>query len=184
MQFSPIIGRRGLHVVLVAEYRAERLRGNQFVTEHPLARLIQIFDKGITLEVRRFGAGIVNFNPTRIVTVFIEPVKVHRRNFGNHQGGISFPLDSRVRRNIKRIVLIYRIARNRVNRPRRVTMRGNGINPRNGIPVRIHDRRRFNLYGQRILIPIRGRRIFRTCNQSCESQTEASHYSKAIHFFE
>ena len=117
MQFSPIIGRRGLHVVLVAEYRAEGLRSDQFVTEHPLARLIQILNKGVTLEVCGNIACVINFNPTRIVTIFIEPVQVHRRNFGNHQGGIAFPLDSRVRRNIKRIVLIYRIARNRVNRP-------------------------------------------------------------------
>ena len=62
------------------------MSGNRNIAKDPLARFLEIFDKRIVLKVRRFGSRIVDFNPTRIVTIFIEPVQIDRRNFGNDQG--------------------------------------------------------------------------------------------------
>ena len=84
------------NVLLVAEDDAERLRGNNLVTKDPLTRLLAAFDKRITLQVRRFTAGIVNFDPRRILTVFVEPAQVKRRDFGYHESGIADPVSDRI----------------------------------------------------------------------------------------
>ena len=114
----------GSNVVLVAENSAEGFRSNQFITENPLARLFKIFDKRIALQVRSLGTGVVDFDPTRIIAILVEPVKIDRGDFRNHERRISFPVGSRILRNRVDNNDVNRIARFRVNRTDTVATHG------------------------------------------------------------
>ena len=186
MQSRIGIGRHRIHIILVAEYDAEFLGFNQFFTKDPLAGLVATFNKRITLKVCRHGTRIVDFDPTRIVTLFIKPIQINRRNFAYHQGRITLPFECRIGRDIKRVVHDKGITCNRVNRLRRFNRWGNRVNFFQCIAIFTNDNRRLNLCRQIICMLSNRNNIFvrRTGHQTRENQTKASPCGKTVLFIE
>ena len=126
-------------VFLVAENNPEGLRLDDLVAKDPFAGFIGIFNKGITLQVRILGTGIVNFNPGAIIAIFVGPVQINRHDFGNDQCGVTDPVQRCIKSHVNRFGHEKRFALFR-NVHHGINLLTAGIIPDNRITMPIYNR--------------------------------------------
>ena len=88
------------NIFLIAEYNSKRFSLENIMAKNPLAQVLQIFNKCITFKIDVLFAGVVDFNPRRIIAFFIVPVHIQRRNFRYTQSRFSNPTKSGIGRKL------------------------------------------------------------------------------------